>query len=217
MNTGVRTLVALALMGHDEAWLRERSRLGPNTIHRLIHDPGRHPSPHTLVRVARVVGTSVRWLTADASQRELTTTEREELLQCVQTLRSLARRHRIDPRSDPNVVREPARRVPRQFAALGARHAYRVRGGSLSGFGLLNGDVVYAKPSSGHRIGDVRDAVGSLIVSRISGVLYLKQLLVTAGGVVVLRSAHDGYDPLMIGADDDWTIMGKVVGSMRVF
>lgn len=160
-----------------------------------------------------MLGVSKAWLTADVSQRELTPVEQEELLGCVSTLRRLVRGARIDARAEPNVRPEPKRRVPHALRVSGARHTYRVRGRSLAGFGLLDGDLVFVKPlPRGTR---VHAATGAIVLFRLNGALYLKQLTVTAGGVVVLRSALAGYDPIVIGAGDDWTLMGRVVVSVR--
>lgn len=216
MNVGVRIRVALALLGCDREWLTRRSRLGRSTIDRLLHDPTREATPPTLKQVARVLGTSASWLTADPSQRALTPEEHEELQRSLQTLRNLARGRRIDARTHPNAVRAPDRRVPRPFAALGARHAFRVRGNSLSGFGLLDGDTVFVKPLMNGNA-QIRGAVGSLVLSQLNGALYLHQLTIAPGNAVVLRSAHTGFDPLTIAPDDDWKLLGQVVASARIF
>jgi SOS-response transcriptional repressor LexA len=201
-------------MGREPAWLRRNTRLGPNTILDVLAGITRTPSAPTLEKLAQVLGVPPAWLTADVPQRRLTETEHDELLQCVQTLRALARGTRIDVRADPNVQHEPARAVPHQFKLLGAREVYRARGASMSGFGLMDGDLVYAKPLARPSI---RDAVGSLVVLRLNGALFLKQLIVAARGKIVLRSAHPGYDPLTIHKHDNLELSGQVVASVREF
>lgn len=167
-------------------------------MNRLLNDVACTPHPQTLQRVARVLGVSDTWLTADARPRELTPLAREELLHCVRTLGALARGLRIDARTEPNARR--------------ARGGYRVRGRSLCGFGLLDGDVVSVKPL---QRSSLRGAVGSIVLFRLNGALYLKQLTVTRGGVVVLRSAQTGYEPITLHAADDFEPLGQVVASVR--
>jgi SOS-response transcriptional repressor LexA len=213
VNTGARTRVALALMGRDRDWLAERSRLGANTIDRLLNDSRREPGGRTLERVARVLGVSRSWLTADVAQRELSPVEQEELLRCVSALRRLARGARVDARAEPNARPARGHRMPPSLRGLGGRHVYRVRGRSLSGFGLLDGDLVSVQPlPRGSRL---HAAVGALVLFRLNGALYLKQLTVPERDVVVLRSAFAGYDPIVIAGDDDFALLGRAVASMR--
>jgi transcriptional regulator with XRE-family HTH domain len=212
VNIGARTLVALALAGRDQQWLALRSRLGPGTIDRLVNAPRSAPSPRTLQRVASVLGVSAAWLAADVPQREPTPGEWEELRRCVRALRRLGGGARIDARAEPNVRRARGRRVPRAFAGLGAREVYRVRGRSMAGFGLMDGDVVYVKPLTPERL---RGAVGRVILFQLNGALYLKQLTVGTHNAVALRSAHAGYEPITLRPGDQWIPLGQAVASMR--
>ena len=201
-------------MGHKPAWLRQRTGLGPNTILGVLEGSTRTPSAHTLEKVAAVLGVTPAWLTADLPQRRLTETEHEELLQCVETLRALARGARNDVRAEPNVLHERGRAVPHQFKLQGGREVYRAQGASMSGFGIVDGDLVYAKRVDRFA---VRNAVGSLVVLRLNGALYLKQLTVAPRSRIVLRSAHPGYDPLPIRAGDRFELVAQVVVSARDF
>ena len=212
MNFGARMRIALALMGRDPTWLVRESRLGPHTIGNLLSGHTRNPTARTTERLAGLLGVPPTWLLADAPQRRLTETEHEELLQCVQTIRALASGLRDDARAKPNVKRETERAVPHQFKLRGAREVYRAQGPSMSGFGIVDGDLVYAKPLD--RLA-VRDAVGSLVVLRLNGALYLKRLTVAPRGRIVLRSAHRGYDPVTIRAGDRFEPLAQAVVSVR--
>lgn len=208
---GVRILVALALSGRDRAWLVRKSRLGVNTVARLLRDTTAEPHPITLKKVTRALGVSAAWLIAAGTRlRPLNAEETDELLRCVATLHSLALGARTDARSAPNVRRESKIRVPPHFRATGARQVYRVRGPSLACFGLLDRDLVYVQPTE-----NLRDAVGSIILAHLNGALFLKRLTVGAGGVVALQSACDGYDALIVRNDDDFKLMGRVTASVR--
>jgi SOS-response transcriptional repressor LexA len=208
---GVRAMVALALSGRDRAWLVRKSRLGVNTVARLLRDTTAQPRPITLEKVTRALGVSAAWLTAGGTRhRALNAEETDELLRCVATLHSLALGSRTDSRSEPNVRHESKLRVPPHFRASGARQVYRVRGCSLARSGLLDRDLAYVKPTE-----NLRDAVGSIVVAQLNGALYLKRLTIEAGGVVALHSACDGYDALIVGDDDDFKLMGRVTAFVR--
>lgn len=187
-----------------------KSRLGVNTVARLLRDTTAEAHPTTLKKVTHALGVSQAWLTAGGSRQALNPDETDELLRCVTTLHSIALGTRTDPRSEPNVRRELKLRVPVHVRASGARQVYRVRGQSLARFGLLDGDLVYVKPTE-----NLRDAVGSVAVVQLDGALYLKRLTVGAGGIVALQSACDGYDVLVVRADDDFRVMGRVTTSVR--
>jgi SOS-response transcriptional repressor LexA len=126
----------------------------------------------------------------------------------------LARGARTDVRRKPNVRRVSRAAVPQPFEKQGARDVYRVQGASLSGFGLMDGDVVYAKPLARRAM---RAAVGSMIVFALNGAFYLKRLTIAPGGVIELRSAHPGYDPMKLRPDDNFELLGQIVASVRQF
>lgn len=211
MNIGARTLVALAVSGQDRTWLARKSRLSATTVGRFLDDPNFEPQAATLAKVTSALGVSESWLTAGGTrQRALNAAETDELRRCVTALHALAVGKRLDPRSEPNVRRESKLRVPAHLRSTGARQVYRVRRSSLTRFGLLDRDLVYVKPTK-----NVRETVGSLVVVQLNGALYLKRLTVGAGGVVVLESACDGYDALVVRADDEFRMIGIVAASLR--
>jgi SOS-response transcriptional repressor LexA len=210
VNTAARILVALAASGRDRAWLVKQTRLGVNTIARLLQGSTADPLPRTLTKVADALGVSPSWLTVGTPPRALGVVEAGELQRSLKTLRALALGERIDARGDPNVRPEPKRRVPGRFRRAGARQVYRVRGHSLVRFGLHDKDVVYVKPAD-----SARATVGKIALVTVNGALYLKRLTIGAGGVVTLLSACDGYDPLIIGPDDDFHVVGQAVAAER--
>jgi SOS-response transcriptional repressor LexA len=210
LNIGARTLIALAVIGRDTNWLTRQSGLSANTIARLLRDPLPRPRRRTLDAVTRLLGVSENWLVAEATGRTLTSLETEELERCTKTLRSIARGERIDPRSDPNATLKPARRVPHSFRSRGARLVCRVRGASLARFGLLDGDTAYVRPTE-----SIRQTVGSIVLFRLNGLLYLKRLTVAKGGVATMLSGNDGYDPLTIDTRDEFRMVGQVVACVR--
>lgn len=206
---GARILTVLAIAGRDQAWLREAAGLGVNTIAGFLHG-GRTPAAGTMRAVARAAGVSVAWLHPDDAGRTLSDAETDDLGRCLRTLRSIARGSRIDARTVPNVSAEPARRVPHGFRVRGARQVYRVRGDSLARAGLLDGDLVYVRPTD-----RVRDVVGAHVIARINGTLYLKRLRVAARGRITLCSDAGAYQPIVVSATDDFALVGEVIASVR--
>jgi len=213
MNTDARMLVALALMGRDLTWLRRTSGLGPNTIDGVVTGFTRTPRPRTLETIVAQLGVPQTWLFADSPQRQLTETEEKELRQCVRTIRALARGLRTDVRAKSNVVRETRLAVPHHLKLRGAREVYRVQGSSMSGFGLMHGDLLYVNPMDSRFA--LKTAVGTFVVFRLNDALYLKQLTVATRGRIVFRSAHTGYDPMTIRRGEKLQLLGRVVASVR--
>ncbi|HEX6087389.1 MAG TPA: S24 family peptidase [Thermoanaerobaculia bacterium] len=197
---GARILTLLAIMGRDHYWLRRETRLGVNTIGRLLGDPQQTPSPRTLDAVARTLEVTTAWLEPDDARRILGAAEAGELRRCVRVLRAIARATRIDARGEPNVRPEPE------------PHTYRVVGHSLARAGLLDGDLATVRPAE-----RVRDVSGAWVVARLNGSLYLKRLKVWMEGAIVLRSAADGYDPIVVGPADAFELLGEVVALAREY
>ena len=180
-----------------------------NTIGRVIDS---RPTPATLEAVALSAGVSTDWLNAPEADRRLTDAEISELRRCLRVLRGIARGTRIDARDRPNVRRAPDRRVPQLFRLRGARLVYRAVGTSLVLAGVMDGDLAYVRPT-----GRIRDVVGSLAVVQLNERLYLKRLQVGRLGRVTLLSAADGYEPIVIGADDRLSLLGEVVASVTEY
>lgn len=72
IDCGARILTVLAIAGHDRAWLQRTTRLGANTIGRLLRDWQEMPAPATVEAVARSAGVSTEWLIAGDARRPLT-------------------------------------------------------------------------------------------------------------------------------------------------
>lgn len=197
---GARILTLLAIMGRDPLWLHRQTRLGVNTIGRLLRDSSQTPSLRTLDAVARSLEVTTAWLEPHDARRTLGGTEAAELRRCVRVLRAIAHGTRIDARDEPNVLAEPE------------SHTYRVIGNSLERAGLLHGDLATVCPTE-----RVRDVSGALAVVRLNGSLYLKRLKVWIEGVIVLRSAADGYDPIVVGPADAFALVGEVVALTRLY
>jgi repressor LexA len=82
--------------------------------------------------------------------------------------------------------------------------ALRVRGDSMVGAGILDGDLALVRAQPTAEDGDI-------VVALLDGEATLKRLN-RAGGVVRLVAANPAYPPLVA---DDVRILGRVVGLMR--
>jgi SOS-response transcriptional repressor LexA len=119
---------------------------------------------------------------------------------------------RTDARAESNLSLVKTPTVPHEYKLAGACSVGRVRGPSLSRWGLLEGDLVYIRPEE-----RVRQVVGALSAFELNGATYLKRLTVARRGIVTMLSANDGYDPFAVRAQDEFKLIGVVVASAREF
>ena len=96
--------------------------------------------------------------------------------------------------------------VPRDIVGQ-SRFAIRVRGDSMIGLDIRDGDLLFVRPQD-----DADD--GDIVVARVNGEEYtVKRLRKRHGKPPVLESANPDY-PLIVG--EDVRIVGKVVGQFRM-
>lgn len=94
-----------------------------------------------------------------------------------------------------------------QEAVGQARFAIRVRGDSMVGLGIHDGDLLFVRPQD-----DADD--GDIVVARVNGEEYtVKRLRKRQGEPPVLESANPDYPPIV---GEDVRIVGKVVGQFRM-
>jgi len=87
----------------------------------------------------------------------------------------------------------------------GARYLLRVRGESMTGRGILEGDLVQVRPQKTAQDGEL---VIALVSGSEEGVV---KTFRRRGGLVALESAHLGYPPIT----EEFEVIGKVVGLVR--
>jgi DNA polymerase V len=87
----------------------------------------------------------------------------------------------------------------------------RVEGDSMIGAGIFSGDVLVIDRSK-----EAKDGV--IVVAAINGEMVVKRLKQsTTKPGFVLVSENEEYEPIVLGEDEDCTIWGVVVGSVRQF
>ena len=85
----------------------------------------------------------------------------------------------------------------------------RVEGASMTGAGILSGDVLIVDRS-------VESRSGHIVIAIISGELTVKRLI-KGGNSWFLKAEHPDYPPIKIGPDAECSIWGVVTGSVRRF
>ncbi len=97
--------------------------------------------------------------------------------------------------------------LPRELAGRGDTFALRVRGDSMVGEGILDGDLVVVESRA-----EAPD--GATVVALVNGEATVKRLFRERGGRVRLQPANDRLAPIIARADAV-TIRGIVVGLVR--
>jgi repressor LexA len=85
----------------------------------------------------------------------------------------------------------------------------KIRGRSMAGRGILDGDYVMLSPSAQPKDGDI-------IGARLGEEATVKTLR-HDGPTVVLEPANDGERSIHVGPDDDFAVLGVVCGVFRPF
>lgn len=85
----------------------------------------------------------------------------------------------------------------------------RVEGASMTGAGILSGDVLIVDRS-------VESRSGHIVIAIINGELTVKRL-VKEGNNWLLKAEHPDYPPTRIGLSSECSIWGVVTGSVRRF
>ncbi|HEX8941724.1 MAG TPA: transcriptional repressor LexA [Gemmatimonadaceae bacterium] len=85
----------------------------------------------------------------------------------------------------------------------------KVRGDSMAGRGIFDGDYVMLSPSARAKDGDI---VGARLGEEAT-----VKTLTHRGSTIVLEPAHDGERAIEVGPKDDFAILGVVAGVFRPF
>ena len=99
--------------------------------------------------------------------------------------------------------------VDRRFIPSEDTFFLKVKGNSMTGRGILEGDLVMVTPSAQAKDGDI-------VAARLGEEATVKTLT-HRGGSVVLEPANDADRSIEVGARDDFAIMGVVCGVFRPF
>jgi repressor LexA len=99
--------------------------------------------------------------------------------------------------------------MDRRFVPGEDAYFLKIRGDSMVGRGILDGDYVMLSPSARPKDGDV-------IGARLGEEATVKTLR-HEGAAIVLEPANDGERSIQVGAGDDFAVLGVVCGVFRPF
>jgi len=205
-----RLRTAVESSGRTQRAIAAAAGVTPETLSRILNSVHARPEFETVVRIAHAADENVGWLLAETGF-SLSHGEMQQLRTTVSFLQTTllnSEPPRRDARAVPNahLTRRQAE-LPRQFAAMGARLAYRAVGDTMIDAGIADGDLVFVKPHN-----DPRDVSGRVVVSRIDASEYVKQLDLRDGRMRLL-SRNDRYAPIEIDEEtDEFALIGVVVG-----
>lgn len=115
---------------------------------------------------------------------------------------------------EPALMREHVRDVyelDRRLAPSADAFLLEVKGDSMTGAGIEDGDLVMVEPAD---TDDVRN--GEIVAARIDGEATIKRYF-ERDGKVVLEPANPAYDPIVVHEHEDFTALGRVAGLFRRF
>ncbi len=187
------------------------ARITPETLSRILTAEHQRPSLDTVTRIAHAVNENVGWVIGEQGF-VLSAEETRQLREVVRFLDAALLRtpqpFNVFPATS-NAILLPVRRrdIPRSLAALGARMAYQVTDDSLAPLGVLDGDLLYVRPSS-----DVGEATGRLAVCAVRGETFARPLELK-GGCVRLVSPSERYAPIETH-EGAVRLVGVVVGRL---
>jgi repressor LexA len=98
--------------------------------------------------------------------------------------------------------------LPQDLVGEGSLFMLRVRGESMIEAGVLDGDLVVVREQPSVEQGEMCAAL-------IDGEATVKFFRRTRGGEVFLDPANESFEPIPVSADQDATVMGKVVTVLR--
>jgi len=113
---------------------------------------------------------------------------------------------------EPALMREHVREVyelDRKLAPSADSFLLEVKGDSMTGAGIENGDLVVVEPVD-------RDDVhnGDVVAARIGGEAAIKRYF-ARDGKVILEPANPEYDPILVNEHEDFHVLGRVSGLFR--
>lgn len=115
---------------------------------------------------------------------------------------------------EPALLREHVRdvyEIDRRLAPSADSYLLEVKGDSMTGAGIQDGDLVVVEPTDAN---EVRN--GEIVAARIDGEAAIKRYF-DRNGTVVLEPANPAYEPIVVSAHEDFSVLGRVAGLFRRF
>jgi repressor LexA len=112
----------------------------------------------------------------------------------------------------PALIRDNVRdqfELDRKLAGTADAFFLEVRGDSMEGLGILDGDMVLVEPVDEAEVDN-----GQVVAARMEGEATVKRYF-RNGEKVVLEAANKKYAPILVHEHEDFTILGRVHGLFR--
>jgi phage repressor protein C with HTH and peptisase S24 domain len=203
-----RLRAAVKRSGKKHSVVARDASIAPETLSRILNASHAQPAFDTIVRIARAVNENVGWI-LDERGFSLSSDEQKQLHKVVRFLDdALSSGHRRE-RQEPNAVAAgaPGVEIPRVYENRGARLVYEAAGDSMIGAGIADRDLLFVKP-----LRSTREAAGRVVVCRVDGTEYVKQLDIR-GGRIRLLSRNERYPPIeLTEGSQRFELVGVVVG-----
>lgn len=189
-----RLRVAVERSGQKHSVIALDAGVTPETLSRILNEANQRPSLETITKIAHAVHENVGWL-LDERGFMLSGDELGHLRQVLEFLNTAllkAPPARVVVMPSPNAIRAKNKRC------------YQITDDSMQGAAIADGDLLVIEPAP-----DLSDAAGRVVICRVNGALFAKQLEIRSGGIRLL-SANDRYAPMPL-REEDLELIGVVV------
>lgn len=175
------------------------------TFGEMFDEPRIYLSPRDVETLNRSTELSQRLLANDAAQKALRNTSAPPPPKGELPRGTII--HDPRPRPGDELVHLVNHKIAEEFGRLGARQAFRVTTDTMIGEGILEGDIIYVRPTIAES-----EADGEIIACRLGGALKVKRLeLDLRSGKKTLRNANRHYEDLVVKPGEAFHMIGVVV------
>lgn len=101
--------------------------------------------------------------------------------------------------------------IDRKLVGSADAFLLQVKGDSMEGMGILDGDLVIVEPAE---VDDLEN--GEIVAARLDNESTVKRYF-AKDGKVVLEPANTNYAPILVHEHEDFTVLGRVTGLIRRF
>jgi phage repressor protein C with HTH and peptisase S24 domain len=200
-----RLRAAVDASGRKQSAIAEQAGVAPETLSRVLSGVHAQPSFDTIVRIAHSVGENVGTLIGEPAFL-LDAEQRADVRRVIEYLEAaVGASPTVTLAAEANAAARRAGEVPRTYYARGARQVFVAAGDSMIGAGIADGDLLFVAPASA-----IRDSASRIVVCRIAGAVYVKQLELS-GGRLRLLSRNRRYATIEVD-EDDFELLGVVIG-----
>lgn len=201
---------AIEASGRKQSVIAAGAGVAPETLSRILNSKHAKPTFETIIRIAHAVDESVGWLLGEPGFA-LSLDEQKKLSDAVDVLQaSLVKsqaRSFLAGAANVSAVRTKDRlEIPDAYYSMGARVVYRADGDSMIEAGIADHDLLFVRPAH-----SIHDAAGRVVICRLSGSEYVRQLDVR-GHRIRLLSRNPRYASMEVDRDVEFALIGVVVG-----